>query len=56
MTEEFCDPCFRDDVQAKATTLCTDCEEFLCDDCTTGATSGPGSAFPSAAPEFIPGF
>ena len=33
MTEEFCDPCFRDDVQAKATTLCTDCEEFLCDDC-----------------------
>ena len=34
MTEEFCDSCFRDDVQAKATTLCTDCEEFLCDDCT----------------------
>ena len=33
MTEEFLDPCFRDDVQAKATTLCTDCEEFLCDDC-----------------------
>ena len=34
MTAEFCDPCVRDDVQAKATTLCTDCEEFLCDDCT----------------------
>ena len=34
MTAEFCDSCFRDDVQAKATTLCTDCEEFLCDDCT----------------------
>jgi hypothetical protein len=34
MTAEFCDPCFRDDVQAKATTMCTDCEEFLCDDCT----------------------
>ena len=34
MTAEFCDPCFRDDVQAKATTLCTDCEEFLCGDCT----------------------
>jgi hypothetical protein len=33
MAEEFLDPCFRDDVQAKATTLCTDCKEFLCDDC-----------------------
>lgn len=34
MTEEFCDPCCRDDVHANATTLCTDCEEFLCGDCT----------------------
>lgn len=34
MTEELCDPCSRDDVQANATTVCTDCEEFLCDDCT----------------------
>jgi hypothetical protein len=33
MTKELCDPCCRDDVQANATTLCTDCEEFLCDDC-----------------------
>lgn len=34
MSDKWCDPCASDNVESKAASWCTDCEEALCPDCT----------------------